>query len=137
MVLSIGVDNIGHFFHLRSQHINNYFLLIREHKSLQYRWKITTNIKRNVPSIYSIDQPSNCTKLPMASMWSKYGTAIVPFAPSHPLQFYIPDDNISSVMIIVCRFGPLSSQGSRFSCTSYAFKVYILKNCQGHKGPEN
>ena len=47
-----------------------------------------------MPSIYSIDQPYNCTKLPMASMWSKYGTAIVPFAPSHPLQFYIPEDNI-------------------------------------------
>ena len=115
MVLSIGVDNIGHFFHLRCQHINNYFLLIREHKSLQYRWKITTNIKRNVPSIYSIDQPYNCTKLPMASMWSKYGTAIVPFAPSHPLQFYIPDDN---------RFGPVS----RVPCISYAFIVYILKH---------
>ena len=113
MVLSIGVDNIGHFFHLRSQHINNYFLLIREHKSLQYRWKITTNIKRNVPSIYSIDQPSNCTKLPMASMWSKYGTAIVPFAPSHPLQFYIPDDN---------RFGPVS----RVPCISriYIYSLY-------------
>ena len=48
-----------------------------------------------MPSICSIDQPYNCTKLPMASMWSKYGTAIVPFAPSHPIQFYIPEDNIS------------------------------------------